>query len=277
MSRPLLLTLLLAAAPAFAEAGLQYLGPKPAERVAKVVTLAPSLTETVLALGPASLLTGVSRFDEAPEVAKLPRVGGYLDPSVEAVVALHPDLVLVQPSPGNRKAVEKIASLGVPVLCVPMQNLEQTLAAILEVGRALGFVTRAREVAARINSARAEVRARAAGQPRVRVLLAYGFTPLVVAGAGSFAGELLADAGGDNAAEGAQGLYPVYSVESALRSKVEVVIDASDVPGGSDKLRALPGLKEARWVKLPSKDLMHPGPHLGRGLLELYGLLHPTR
>ena len=92
------LALLLAAAPS----GPQWLGPKPGASLQRVVTLAPSLTETVLSLDAGTLLVGVSRYDEAPEVAGLPRVGGFSDPSVEAVLALKPQLVIVQRAPGNQ-------------------------------------------------------------------------------------------------------------------------------------------------------------------------------
>ena len=93
---------LLAAAPPPVEQP-RHLGPASPARVLRVVTLAPSLTEAVLALGLQDRLIGVSRFDELPEVARLPRVGGFIDPSVEAVLALKPDLVLVQPAPGNQR------------------------------------------------------------------------------------------------------------------------------------------------------------------------------
>ena len=73
---------------------LRMLGPAPEGEVQRVVTLTPSLTDIVLALGAGERLVGVSRFDERSEVARLPRVGGFVDPSVEAVLALHPDLVL---------------------------------------------------------------------------------------------------------------------------------------------------------------------------------------
>ncbi|HZX40356.1 MAG TPA: helical backbone metal receptor, partial [Myxococcaceae bacterium] len=81
----------------------RMLGPAPRGEVRRLVTLAPSLTDVVLALGAGDRLVGVSRFDDRPEVARLPRVGGFVDPSVEAVLALHPDLVLAQPGPGNRR------------------------------------------------------------------------------------------------------------------------------------------------------------------------------
>ena len=103
----------------------RWLGHKPQGPVRRVVTLAPSLTETVLMLGAGERLVGVSRFDELPEVKALPRVGGFVDPSVEAVLGLRPDLVLVQPSPGAQQAVEKMAELGTPVLLLPLHTVDQ--------------------------------------------------------------------------------------------------------------------------------------------------------
>lgn len=252
-----------------------YLGPKPPREVRKVVTLAPSLTEAVVALGAADRLVGVTRFDVLPEVAKLPRVGGYVDPSIEAVLALHPDLVLAEPSPGNKRPVEKMAELGVPVLALPMHDVAEVLGALREVGKALGVPQRGEALARQIETTREAVRAKARRLPHPRVLFVYGFEPLVVAGPGSFAHELLADAGGVNAADAATTAYPVYSVESAVRSKPDVIIDAADTAAGAEKLRAVPGLSQARWVKLPSLDLLHPGPNLARGLEELFKLLHP--
>jgi iron complex transport system substrate-binding protein len=252
-----------------------YLGPKPPAEVKRVVTLAPSLTDTVLALGAGDTLVGVTRFDARPEVARLKRVGGFTDPSVEAVLALKPQLVLVQPSPGNRRAVETLAELGTPVLAVPLTSIADVRTALLEIGRVLGRGAEAEKQVREIDRVRAEVRARASKQKPPRVLFVYGFDPLVVAGPGSFAHELLRDAGATNAADKADSAYPVYSVEAAVRAKPDVVIDASDTSVGREKLAALPGLKQARWVKVRSEALMQPGPRLAEGLKELYRLLYP--
>lgn len=251
---------------------LEYLGPKVPAQVRRVVTLAPSLTETVVALGAGDRLVGVSRFDELPQVKALPRVGGFMDPSVEAVLALHPQLVLVQPSPGNRQPVMKLAQLGVSVLSLPMTSVADTLAAIREVGRALGVPLRGEALAQRIEKTRAEIRARAQPLPHPRVLFVYGFEPLVVAGPGSFAAELLADAGATNAAGAATTAYPVYSAERALKDRPDVVIDASGTHGG-ERLKGL--LPNTRWVELQDEAMMHPGPSLEGGLRQLFALLHP--
>jgi iron complex transport system substrate-binding protein len=68
----------------------------------------------------------------------------------------------------------------------------------------------------------------------------------------------------------------VYSVERAVRARPDVVVDAADVDVGKEKIQALPGLAEARWVQVPTLALLQPGPSLGRGLEELFGLLHPN-
>jgi iron complex transport system substrate-binding protein len=256
--------------------GVQRLGP-PAPPVAhRVVTLAPSLTDTVLALGAGELLVGVSRFDERPEVAALPRVGGFVDPSVEAVAALKPDLVLVQPGPGNRAPVEALAGLGISILALRLSSVEDVLAALRATAAALGRAQRGEELVQGLLATRARVRARARGLPPVRVLFAYGLEPLVVAGPGSFADELLSDAGGTNVAADAGRAYPVWSVERALGARPDVVLDASEGAAGRQALQSLPGLREARWVRIPSAALLHPGPALGQGLEELFLALHPS-
>ncbi len=271
-----LLTLGALAAAGPESASVQRLGPPAPSVVHRVVTLAPSLTDTVLALGAGDVLVGVSRFDERPEVGALPRVGGFVDPSVEAVAALKPDLVLVQPGPGNRAPVEALAGLRISILALRLSSVEDVLAALRATAMALGRTRRGEELAQGLEATRARVRARARGLRPVRVLFAYGLEPLVVAGPGSFADELLSDAGGTNVAADAGRAYPVWSVERALGARPDVVLDASEGAAGREALQSLPGLREARWVRLPSAALLHPGPALGQGLEELFLVLHPT-
>jgi len=254
---------------------LRMLGQAPKGEVRRVVTLTPSLTDVVLALGAGDRLVGVSRFDERPEVTRLPRVGGFVDPSVEAVVALHPDLVLAEPGPGNRQAVERMAELGAPVLLLPLGTVSDVLAAERAAGKALGRVREGEALARELEATRVRIRERARGRPPVRVLLVYGFDPLVVAGPGGFADELLSDAGALNVAADAASPYPVYSVERAIKSRPELILDAAMTPAGRDRLRELPGLAEARWASIPGQALLHPGPALGRGLEQLFALVHP--
>ncbi|MFN7133323.1 MAG: ABC transporter substrate-binding protein, partial [Myxococcales bacterium] len=228
----------------------------------------------VLALGAGERLAGVSRFDDAQEVKALPRVGGYVDPSVEAVVALRPGLVLVEPSPGNRAAVERMAKLGVPVLAVPLQSVPEILAAMPAVAEALGLGERGAALASRTRERLEALRREAAGGKAMRVLLVYDWEPLVVAGPGSFGDSLLAIAGAQNAAADARTAYPVYSFERVMKARPEVIIDAADV---QDPPRArilkLPGVAGAR-VERASPSLFRPGPRLADAAEELRALVH---
>jgi iron complex transport system substrate-binding protein len=150
------------------------------------------------------------------------------------------------------------------------------VAAIRACGQALGREQVAADLVERVERTRERIRRQARILKRPRVLFVYGYEPFIVAGPGSFADELLRDAGAINAAERATSPYPVYSVESAIRARADVVVSAVEAHvGGGEKLQSLPGLKEARWVRLPSLDLLHPGPRLAEGLDELFQLLHP--
>ena len=251
-----------------------YLGPKPPAAPRRVVTLAPSLTDCVLAMGAGKRLVGVSRYDEAPEVAKLPRVGGFVDPSVEAVLALDPDLVVVQPGPGNEKPVQKLAELRVPVLALPMHTLAQVERALEELGRALALPAQGQELARALESARLRAREKSRSLSHPRVLFVYGFQPLQVAGPGSFADEMMKDVGAVNVAADAASAYPEYTPEAALAARPDVIVEATPMQAGRDALAGLEGLRRARWVKLSSQDLLHPGPRLTQGLDELFSLVH---
>ncbi len=248
-----------------------WLGPKPAapEKMARVVTLAPSLSEMLDAMGASGTLVGVSRFDEGPWASSLPKVGGFNDVSVETVLSVKPQLVLAQKSPGNQKPIEKLAALGISVLALSLESLDDVLVGMRLVGAAVGCEAEGDLLAFQLESARERVRAHAAqrkGKPTV--LMAYGFRPLVVAGPGSFAHELLVDCGVVNLAQAASSAYPSYSVEKAVALAPQVVIDASDSDDGKAQLKGLLGSR-SQWLTLPSKNLMHPGPALVTGLHEL--------
>lgn len=257
---------------AFTAGAQQWLGPAPKRPVKRVVTLAPSLTETVLALEAKDTLVGVSRFCEFPEVATVTKAGGFNDPSVETIAALKPDLLVVQKAPGNQKPVETLAKLGVPVLALPLTSVDDVTVAMTELGRVLGKEERAAALALELATTRKAQRAARPAKAK-RVLFVYGFSPLVVAGPGSFAHELLEDCGAQNAAQKAPTAYPTYSLEAAVALAPDVIVDAADVMEGKAGLESLGPLKQAKWVKVPSKDLLRPGPALAKALPGLCALV----
>ncbi|HET7785125.1 MAG TPA: helical backbone metal receptor [Myxococcales bacterium] len=263
----ILLALLLAAGPR------QHLGPPAPARVARVVTLAPSLSEIVLALGAGDRLAGVTRFDDDPRTSSLPRIGGYNDPQPEAVLAVKPDLVLAEPSPANRGPVETLARLGIPVDAFPLATVADIENAVTGIAQLLGTVREGSALRRRMEQARVDARSRSRGRPRVRALLVFGLDPLVVAGRKSFAGELLEDAGGVNAAGASDAPFFRLSAEAAVRDEPDVIVLCGvDAPAGR---AALPGLERTRTVSLRSTALLHPGPRLPQALDDLAAALDP--
>ncbi len=251
-----------------------WLGPPAPARPVRVVSLAPSLTDTVIALGEAGRLVGVTRYDTSPEVKSLPRVGGFLDPSPEVVLGLRPDLVLWLADGGAYPAVRRIAELGVPVLALPVVGVPDVLRAARRVGAALGNPAAGERLAARMEGAVRSAEERASSLPRRRVLLVIGRDPLVVAGPGSYPDALLRIAGGVNVVKGERP-WPVYSLERAVAADPELVVDAAvNEPADTiSRLAAIPAVKAGRVVRLPDDRVLRPGPQLPAALEQLQAAL----
>jgi iron complex transport system substrate-binding protein len=252
-----------------------HLGPPVPAQVRRVVTLAPSLSEIVLALGAGDRLVGVTRFDDDPRLAKVKRAGGYNDPEPETVLGLHPDLVIAQPAPENHGPVETLARLGIPVEAFALEDLKQVEDAMEQIGVLLGLPERGRALRDDLERHRAAVREASRRGPHPRALLVLGLEPLVVAGPKSFVGELLEDAGGVNVAGDADRPFPRISAEAAVRAQPDVVVICGfDPPQGRP---AIPGLGRARVETLRSSALLHPGPRLVQGLDDLVAALRGKR
>jgi iron complex transport system substrate-binding protein len=231
----------------------------------------------VIALGHADVLVGVTRFDTAPAVASLPRVGGFLDPSAEAVVGLRPDLVLWLTDASALTPVKRIADLGIPVLALPVVSVADVIATTRAVARVLGDPRAGDRLSADFEAAIVRTRARAASLPRKRVLLVVGREPLVVAGPGSYPDELLGIVGATNVVGGAVA-WPVFPVERAAAADPDLVIDAAVREHGSASgagLDAIPAVRRGALRRLRTDDALRPGPALVRALDALFEAVHP--
>lgn len=267
--KALLLTLVLTAGCRFdtpRRAG--ELGPSIEGEVTKVVSLAPSLSNLVIALGASHTLVGVTRFDEAPEVAGVTRVGGYNDPSLETIVRLAPDVVVCQPSPGNKGAVHAVADAGIPVRFFGLESLADVRSTTLALGTLLDREEAANTLVARMDEARQKARAAAERRARrPKVVLLVGIEPLMAAGPGSFSHELLEDAGGENVVGRSAQRWPQLSPERLIAQRPDAVLFVG-VNHGADPAR-LPASLQDRVVVLSSPGLLQPGAGAIEALEEL--------
>jgi iron complex transport system substrate-binding protein len=262
-----------------AAGGAIWVGAPPTRPPRRVISLAPSMTDLMVALGHADRLVGVTTVDRAPEVAALPRVGGFIDPNPEAILGLKPDLVLWVTDGGALPAVRQLAALAngrFPILAVPIVAVADVLASARLVGEALGDPAGGAALAARLEGSVARLRARSAGLAPKRVLFAVGRDPLVVAGPGSFPDELLRLAGCQNAVAGNRP-WPIYPLELAVAANPDLVVDAAlDEPAdGIRRLAAVPAVRLGRVVRLPSDALLRAGPKMIEALDDLFRALHP--
>jgi iron complex transport system substrate-binding protein len=247
----------------------------------RIVSLAPSVTETLFAVGAGGDVVGTTDLSDFPRAAqKIDRVGSYMQPNVEAVVAHRPDVVIAVPSPGNRESVEAIAALGIPVVIVDEgPAVADVLQSIRRIAEQAGKAEEGRALAIRIHDDIERVRGRAASLPRKRALMVVGQNPFVGVGDGTLLDELLRDAGADNVAA-ELGRWPRLSVEYVIRSDPDIIIDSSmgdEASAGASFYRdlALRAVRERRLYAIRLDEMLRPGPRLADGLVKLAEIIHP--
>lgn len=197
-----------------------------------IVSTAPSITETLFALGVGDRVVGVSRFCNFPsEVEKLPRVGSYIKPDVEAIARLAPDLVLLQRSPSE--VTERLNALHIAFIEVPQGTLEDVFTAIQLIAKAAGVPERSAGLIAQIKSSLDGIETKAKRLPSPRVLVIVDrrqgtLTDLIAVGPNNYVNQILSIAGGNNVlAQPGLPQYPRISLETVLRENPDVIIDLS--------------------------------------------------
>lgn len=262
---------------------------------ARIVSLVPAVTETLFAIGAGPRVVGVSTFCDFPEqVVSLPRVGSFVAPVAEAIVALSPDLVITSPTPGNQPAVRAIERAGVRIAVVRSEGgLAEAKAAIRDVASAAGVAAAGADLVAHLEAELEATSASVQGLARPRVAVVVGRDPLVLAGPESYLGELVAIAGGTNVASGLRGRWPRVGHEFLIENAPEVIIDLTIAMAGEGTAQsaqsawndhpAIPAVAAQRVY--PSSDratgdavmLLRPGPRLARACSLLAGWIHPAR
>jgi iron complex transport system substrate-binding protein len=261
--------------------------PKPPLRL---VSLAPSLTEILFAIGAGPQVVGVTRYCEYPPGASvLPRVGGMSDPSIEALGRLRPDLVLATDFT-PRAVVDAVERAGFRVVVLSLGGLKKTWSDMRTVGRLLGRARAGVDLATR-SRARCEALRPPSFLPRPRVLLLYGTEGFYSAGPGSFAGELIEWAGGENLAAQTASPWPQLSLETILVWNPDVILITCrpDEAARERTRRAIAAMKtDPRWQPVRAARLgrIHTvangpftvqGPRLAEGIEEVVRILHPER
>jgi iron complex transport system substrate-binding protein len=241
----------------------------------RLVSLTPSATEVVAALGATSWLVGVDDYSTfPPEVAQLPKVGSFLVPNLETIVALSPTLVIVDDV--HSQAAGALNDAGVATVACAIHALPDVKAALRTVGARIGKTAEAEAAVEAIDAALERGAAqRPARRPRVLAVIdreAGGLGNLVCAGPGSWIDELLAVIGGDNVLLAAGVRYPKISAEEVLRARPDVILDLSYAARQSiAPWRALdvPAVTAGRVRAIDAPFLIAPSPRVADALTKL--------
>jgi iron complex transport system substrate-binding protein len=243
--------------------------------VHRLVSLTPSATEVVAALGAAALLVGVDDYSAfPPEVTKLPKVGSFLAPNLETIVALSPTLVIVDDV--HSQAAGALNDAGIATVECAIHALPDVRTALRTVGARIGKAAEADRVALAIDTALDHAAAmRPANRPRVLAVIdreSGGLGNLVSAGRGSWIDELLAIVGGDNVLSAAGVRYPKISAEEVLRARPDVILDLSYAARQSIAAWHaidVPAVTTGRVRALDDAYLIAPSPRVAEALAAL--------
>ena len=254
--------------------------------VRRVVTTTPSSTELVAAAGGADRIVGVDRYSKfPPSVAGLPVVGDFVAPSLEAILQLRPDLVVLDKV--QTKTAASLDQGGVRTLVLEMQTVADVLTGLTSTGAALGTDETARAARAALERSIEAMRARGQSRAkRVRVLIVVdrelgALRGIVAAGPGSYLDELLAVVGADNVLAGAATRYANIAPETVIEARPDVILDAvhtGDPEAAARDWNALarvPAVASGRVHLLGEPYYISPGPRVGLALEGLEKALYP--
>lgn len=251
----------------------------------RIVSVAPSLTEVVAAVGCESALVAVTMHCDFPSSVKLlPQSGSYVRPNIEAIVAMKPDLVLMVLDGAPKEAIVKLRSLGLNVALLKSEGYDDIRKNILWVGDLLGSESAARRVSSDLARRYDAVKAVIASCPKPRALYAIAVDPVITAGRGSFIHDLITDAGGINIAGDIDQPYPRLTLESVIARAPDVILFArgtgpeAAAPKQREywlRWREIPAVRDDRLREVSSSVVNRPSPRIVDGLAQIAIVLHP--
>lgn len=252
-------------------------------KIDRIISLAPNLTEIVYAVGAGDRLVGNTEYcDYPPEAKKVAKVGDTLQPSIERILALRPQLVLVSTASQLEAFTKQLNENQIAVYITDPRDLEGVFRSVLAVGDLLNESVTASELVKQLRARSEKVERAVTGLPRVSVFFQLSGQPLYTAGRSSFVTNLIERAGGRSVTSDVQEAWPRLSDERALASRPEAVIMPSgDAMGAAANtkvaaaLRNSPAVQNGRVYLIDGDLLTRPGPRLVDGLEQIAHALHP--
>lgn len=251
-------------------------------RVERVITLAPNLTEIVFAIGAGDRVVGNTSYcDYPPEAKSVTKVGDTLHPSLERIIALRPQVVLVSTASQLEVFTQQLQSQNIAVFVTDPHDLEGVFKSIEQIGRMLGQDQQAQALVQKLRERTNAAEQAVKQEPPVRVFYQVSNEPLYTAGRDAFVTDLMRRAGAVSVTGDVPGAWPKFSNESALAARPDAIILPTGGSMGAantnpaEALRNSPAVKAGRVYKINDDHLARPGPRAVDGLEEMARALHP--
>lgn len=253
----------------------------------RIVSLAPSVTEVLFEIGLGSRVVGVTSYCRYPRtVLALPKIGGYLTPSYEAIARLTPDLAVVLPE--HADVERQLTALHVPILRVDHRSIDGVIQSLLTLGDKGGATAKATDAANDLRQHLARARQIAGTAARPRVLICFGrsedFSQLYAAAPGTIHDDLITYAAGQNVLTSRTVSYPTLSAEGIMRLDPDVIVefapekgDASALTRQWNLLRSLRAVRSGRVSVFTDDFLSVPGPRFVRFAEAVARAIHGRR
>jgi iron complex transport system substrate-binding protein len=251
------------------------------DHVHRLVSLSPSLTNTVYALGGENDLVGITNYTVYPPEAarEKPSVGAVVNPSLERIVALHPDMVLALPEFNGAETIAGLQRVGIPVFLFRTGNLSNIYRTIDSVGQIMGREQQATTLIASLRARESKVRAQAESGPKPTVLLALTVDPLITAGRNAFITEMIEAAGAKSVTDDRPQEWSQMSIEAVLPRKPDYILVMKDGPVKLQDMQhragwsSLEAVQKGRIVIVDDR-IQVPGPVAFEGLEDLARQIH---
>jgi iron complex transport system substrate-binding protein len=264
-------------------------GPQPPARPSRIISLIPAVTEMLFAVGAGPQVVAVSSFDRyPPEVSKLQHVGALLDPDVERILSLRPDLVVVYASQADLR--QQLERAKIPVFVYSHAGLADVTTTLQQIGERAGHGQEAAEVARAIHARIDGVRKRVAGRARPRTVVVFDREPLALrgiyaSGGVGFIHDMVNAAGGENVFADIRQQAVQATTELILTRRPDVILEVRGDPIAADikakeiavwgALSSLPAVRDSRVYFLDRQQTVVPGPRVAEGAELIARTLHP--
>jgi len=252
--------------------------------VKRIISLAPSITEILFALGLNEEIAAVTNYCDYPKaVLNKPRIGGYINPSIEKIVSLKPDLIIATRDDNRWETNQRLSDLGFSVYLINPKSFYGVTRSIHHIGVVVGREEESKKILINMTSKKEEIAARTKSLPKPKVFFQIGYAPIMTVGKETLADDLIRLAGGRSISENESVNYPLYNIETILSKAPEIII-MSSMDSKKDYLnlikmwqswKDLPAVKMNAIYVVESNLVDRPTPRVVEGLEAMARMIHP--